>query len=75
MKDAKVVVDWRLCDGHGACASEAPEVFELDDDDNLLLLREDIPAELLPKVEAAVRACPKRALSVAMAPDRQSPGT
>ena len=50
VKDAKVVVDWGLCDGHGACASEAPEVFELDDDDNLLLLREDIPAELLPKV-------------------------
>ena len=75
MKDAKVVVDWGLCDGHGACASEAPEVFELDDDDNLLLLREDISAELLPKVEAAVRACPKRALSVVPASDRQSPGT
>jgi ferredoxin len=73
--DMKVLVDWGLCDGHGVCASEAPEVFELDDDDNLLLLREEVSGDLLPKVEAAVRACPKRALTLEVAPVDQPPGT
>jgi ferredoxin len=42
----------------------APEVFEVDDDDNLNLLQEEPPEELRPKVEEAVRRCPKQALSL-----------
>lgn len=60
----KVVVNWGLCDGNGVCSAEAPEVFEIDDDDNLIVLQPDFPAGLLPKVQAAARACPKRALTV-----------
>jgi ferredoxin len=61
----KVVVNWPLCDGNGVCAVEAPEVFELDDDDQLILLKEEFDEALRPKVEAAVRICPKHALSIA----------
>jgi ferredoxin len=42
----------------------APEVFEVDDDDNLNLLQEEPPEDLRPKVEEAVRRCPKQALSI-----------
>jgi ferredoxin len=42
----------------------APEVFEVDDDDNLNLLQEEPPEGLRGKVEEAVRRCPKQALSV-----------
>ncbi len=60
----KVVVDWLRCDGNGACVIEAPEVFDLDDDDNLIVLLEEPDQELRGRVEAAVAACPKRALAL-----------
>ena len=59
----KVVVNWPLCDGNGVCAIEAPEVFSLDDQDQLIVAEDqDIDPAALPKVEAAVRLCPKQAL-------------
>jgi len=60
----KILVDRRLCDGTGACVVEAPTVFEVDDDDELILLQEEFGPDLLPQVEAAVRACPKHALEI-----------
>lgn len=60
----KVIVNRSLCDGNGVCANEAPEVFELDENDQLKVLREEVDETLLRKVEAAVRLCPKRALSL-----------
>lgn len=58
----KIKVDWELCDGNGACALEAPMLFELDDDDQLIVLQDEIGPELQDPAERAVRACPKRAL-------------
>lgn len=60
----KIIVNWSLCDGNGVCAVEAPEIFELDENDQLKVLKEEVDEALLPKVEAAVRGCPKRALSL-----------
>jgi ferredoxin len=60
----RVVVDWDLCESNAICMAVAPEVFEVDDDDNLNLLQEEPPEELRPKVEEAVRRCPKQALSI-----------
>jgi ferredoxin len=60
----RVVVDYDLCESNAICMSVAPEVFEVDDDDNLNLLQEEPPEELRPKVEEAVRRCPKQALSI-----------
>jgi len=60
----KVVVNWSLCDGNGNCAAAAPEIFALDDDDQLQVLQESFGEELRAKAEAAVRSCPKNALSL-----------
>ncbi len=60
----KLVVDWPLCDGNGVCTIEAPELLEIDDNDNLIVLRDDVPDALLAKAEAAVRVCPKYALKI-----------
>jgi ferredoxin len=60
----RVVVDYDLCESNAICMAVAPEVFEVDDDDNLNLLQEEPPDELRPKVEEAVRRCPKQALSI-----------
>ena len=60
----KVIVDWMRCDGNGACVLEAPDVFELDDNDDLVVLQEEPGEGDRVSVEAAVAACPKRALAI-----------
>lgn len=60
----RVVVNRNLCESFGVCTGVAPEVFELGDDDILVILDECPPAELRPEVEEAVRLCPKQALSI-----------
>ncbi len=58
----KVIVDPNLCEANAVCMSKAPEVFRVDDDDNLHVLMDEIPEALRPKVEDAVRLCPRQAL-------------
>ncbi len=60
----RVVVDFDLCESNALCMAAAPEVFEVRDDDLLYVLDENPPAELRDKVEAAVRTCPKHAISI-----------
>jgi ferredoxin len=60
----KVSVDRLRCDGYGNCAKQAPEIFALDEQDELTVLKEEIPAESKSRAEAAVRSCPKRALKL-----------
>ena len=60
----RVVVDWDLCESNGLCMAAAPEVFEVRDDDFLYVLDENPPEELRSKIEAAVRTCPKNAISI-----------
>lgn len=58
----KITVDRSKCTGLGICESLAPDVFEIDDENNLVLLTETITAELLEGVEEAIRGCPTEAL-------------
>lgn len=60
----KIVVNWSMCDGNGNCATEAPEILSLDSNDMLHVLKETFGEELRQKAAAAVRACPKHALSL-----------
>jgi ferredoxin len=60
----RVVVDFDLCESNALCMAAAPEVFEVRDDDFLYVLQEEPPEELREKVEAAVRACPKAAITI-----------
>lgn len=60
----KVVVDYDLCESNAVCMGIAPEIFEVRDDDNLYLLQEEPDESLRPKVEEAVRRCPKQAISI-----------
>ena len=58
----RVTVDYDLCESNGICAGLEPSVFDLRDDDNLYLLQEEPPEELRPKIELAVKRCPRQAL-------------
>jgi ferredoxin len=60
----KVVVDFDRCESNAVCMGIAPDVFEVRDDDFLYVLQEHPPEELRPKMEEAVRLCPKQAISI-----------
>jgi ferredoxin len=60
----EVRVDPLVCEANGVCAGLAPEVFHLDDDDELHIASPNPPAELLDRVRHAVRSCPKAALTL-----------
>ncbi len=60
----KVVVDYDLCEANAVCVDQAPEVFRVDENDNLHVLIENPSEALRKKVEAAVRLCPRQALSI-----------
>ena len=60
----RVAVDRNRCESHGLCVATAPNVFELDDDDNLEILDEHPAEDEWPTVRSAVASCPTQALSV-----------
>jgi ferredoxin len=60
----RIVVDRDLCESNGVCVKTAPAMFVIDDDDKLKLLVEQPAEDQLELAKAAVRRCPKRALSL-----------
>jgi len=60
----RVRVDPELCEANGVCVSFAPEVFELQTDDTLLVLIPMPPEELRTAVEDAAAGCPRAAIRI-----------
>jgi ferredoxin len=60
----RIVVDRDLCQGHGVCESEAPDVFSVSKQGVLTVIDENPPEELRPLVEQAVTFCPTKALRI-----------
>lgn len=60
----KVSVDPLVCEANAVCVGLAPEIFDLNDDDELQILLPDVPPELRDRVRHAVRSCPKAALAL-----------
>jgi ferredoxin len=60
----KIDVDWGLCESNGVCMGIIPEVFRLEDDDTLTVLKEDVTPENEEQVREAVRQCPRQAISI-----------
>lgn len=61
----RVVIDRDLCQGHGVCESEAPEVFVLPKQADTVTVLVDEPDESLRAgLELAVEYCPTHAISI-----------
>ncbi|MEU8026845.1 MULTISPECIES: ferredoxin [Micromonospora] len=59
----RVAVDRGRCCGSGNCVVVAPEVFDQDDTDGLVLLRRpEPPPEAAERVRRAVEVCPAGAI-------------
>jgi ferredoxin len=60
----KIVVDYDECEANAVCVGILPDVFEVDDEDNLHVHREYPGDDELDRVREAVDSCPKRALAL-----------
>ncbi|MGN6780797.1 MAG: ferredoxin [Marmoricola sp.] len=60
----KVKVDYDLCESNAMCEALAPDVFRIDDDDFLQVDDPRVTDENRDRVQQAVAACPKSALSI-----------
>ncbi|MGE4240959.1 ferredoxin [Ramlibacter sp.] len=58
------MIDWDRCEGNGACVPAAPQLFDIDDKDMLIVLQETPPEEQRAALERAVAACPRRAITI-----------
>lgn len=65
MSGYRIVVDRDLCQGHGVCENEAPNVFLVEDKATTVTVLDETPPESeRPNVEMAVKYCPTHALSI-----------
>lgn len=61
----KVVVDELRCDAHGLCVTACPEVFALDDDDDVVRVLVSEPDQSLREsLDRAAALCPKAAITI-----------
>jgi sterol 14-demethylase len=60
----RIVVDRDMCQGHGVCEGEAPDVFSVSKQGELTVLDDRPPDGLRAAVDAAVKYCPTHALSI-----------
>jgi ferredoxin len=60
----RIVVDYDLCQGHGVCESEAPEVFTVPKTGQVSVLDGSPAEDRRKRVETAVKYCPTHALRI-----------
>jgi ferredoxin len=55
----------RLCEGFANCLVAAPDLFDLDDEDKVIILQDELDETERSRVEEAIRSCPVSALTIA----------
>lgn len=60
----RIVFDRTKCTGLGICESFAPDVFEVDDNGDLILKSDVVPDGLRDEVQQACDGCPTAALTL-----------
>jgi ferredoxin len=60
----KIKVDFTLCEANGSCVVEAPELFDLDENEELVVLDWEPGPEQREEAQAAARSCPRRAIQI-----------
>lgn len=60
----RVDIDTDRCNGHGRCYDVAPDLFDADDDGRGVVVRADVPPELVEQARRAEGGCPERAITV-----------
>lgn len=58
----RISVDRDRCTGLGICESYAPDLFEVNDDGELVVASDTVAPEMLDAVQQAIAGCPTEAL-------------
>lgn len=61
----RVKANLKICDGFANCVTTAPDLFDIDDDDHVIVLHDEIADTSRSLLEEAVRSCPVSALTIA----------
>jgi ferredoxin len=61
--NVKVSIDNGKCQGHGRCALIVPDVFDVDDYGNGVVLVDEVPEQDEADVDDAVLSCPESAIT------------
>lgn len=59
----RIAVDRDRCEGNAVCVGIAPELFELDDEDYVVVTADPIPSDQEELAEQAIAECPRAALT------------
>jgi ferredoxin len=59
----RVIVDLQRCEANGLCMGVAPDVFQLTDNDELILLAEHPDQSQRAAILTAVQLCPRQAIT------------
>jgi ferredoxin len=62
---AIVKADLGRCQGYGNCTLPAPDIFGVDDNGLVAVLRESISDDEVSIVQTAIRSCPVAAITLA----------
>ncbi len=60
----RIVVDRKLCQGHAMCMGEAPELFQVDANSELHLVKETPDNKNLQQAKRAAEHCPNQAIRI-----------
>ena len=61
----QVRANLKICEGFANCVVAAPDLFDMDDDDKVIILEEGLDGAERSRVEEAIRSCPVSALTIA----------
>lgn len=61
---SKIAVDYGLCESNAICMGIIPEVFDLDDNDDLHVLQNEVTPDNEQQIREAVRQCPRQAIAI-----------
>ena len=60
----RIVIDRDTCESNGLCAGIAPALFEITDDDDLVVLNENPTGDDVERARKAAKSCPKQAITI-----------
>ncbi|GAB2988220.1 ferredoxin [Nocardioides montaniterrae] len=60
----KIKVDFDLCESNAMCEALAPDIFELDDNDFLVVHTDEVTSENEQRARQAAASCPRNAIAL-----------
>lgn len=60
----EVGADYAKCQGYANCITAAPDVFDVDDEGVVIVLRDEVGEDERDRVAESVRSCPMAALTL-----------